>query len=153
MNKILLLALTGLALTTACKKDDTTAPATMQVTATLNASNEVVDKGMPAVVSNGVGAFAGTYDPSSMVLTYNVTFSGLTDAATAAHLHFGDTKHKTAAPTVPFTSTPSAASGTFSGTATLTSMQADSLKAGKLYANIHTKNNKDGEIRGNLTAK
>lgn len=153
MKKILLLALAGLAFTSACKKDDNNTPATMQVTGTLNASNEVVDKGMPAIVSNGVGAFAGTYDPSSMVLTYNVTFSGLTDLATAAHLHFGDTKHKTAVPTVPFSNVPKAASGTFNGTATLTSMQADSLKAGKLYANIHTSTNGNGEIRGNLTAK
>jgi hypothetical protein len=152
MNKFLLLALAGLALTSACKKDDNNTPATpatMQVTASLNSASEV-----PAVSAPGAtGAFTGTYNPSSMVLTYAVTYSGLTGPATAAHLHFGDTKHKTAAPTVPFTGVPSAASGTFNGTATLTSMQADSLKAGKLYANIHTSTNSGGEIRGNLTAK
>lgn len=149
MNKFLLLALAGLALTSACKKDDNNTPATMQVTASLNSASEV-----PAVsVPGATGAFTGTYNPSSMVLTYAVTYSGLTGPATAGHLHFGDTKHKTAAPTVPFTGVPSAASGTFSGTATLTSMQADSLKAGKLYANIHTTANSGGEIRGNLTAK
>jgi hypothetical protein len=148
MKKILLLALAGLAFTSACKKDDNT-PATMQVTGSLSAANEV-----PAVSAPGAtGAFTGSYNPSSMVLTYAVTYSGLTGPATAAHLHFGDTKHKTAAPTVPFANVPSMASGTFNGMATLTSMQADSLKAGKLYANIHTDTNKNGEIRANLTAK
>lgn len=148
MKNIFLLAIAGLTFTTACKKDDTT-PATMQVTGTLSAANEVPAVSVPAAT----GAFTGTYDPTSMVLTYNVTYSGLTGPATAAHLHYGDPKHKTAAPTVPFANVPSAASGTFSGTATLTAMQADSLKAGKIYANIHTSANGGGEVRANLTAK
>lgn len=148
MKHFFLLLLAGLAFTTACKKDDNT-PAPMQVAGTLSAANEVPAVSVPAAS----GSFTGTYDPGSMVLTYSVTFSGLTGPATAAHLHYGDAKHKTAAPTVPFANVPSAASGTFSGTATLTAMQADSLKAGKLYANIHTDANKNGEVRANLTAK
>ncbi len=149
MNKLLLFALTGLALTSACKKNDDNTPATMQVTGSLSAANEV-----PAVSApNATGTFTGTYNPSNMVLTYAVAYSNLTGPATAAHLHYGDSKHKTAAPTVPFSNVPSAASGSFNGTVTLTSMQADSLKAGKLYANIHTSTNSGGEIRGNLTAK
>jgi hypothetical protein len=120
----------------------------MQVTGSLSAANEV-----PAVSAPGaMGAFTGSYNPSSMVLTYAITYSGLTGAATAAHLHVGNTKHKTAAPTVPFANVPSTASGMF-GTATLTSMQADSLKAGKLYTDIHTDTNKGGEIRSSLIAK
>ncbi len=149
MNKLFLFALAGLALTTACKKNEDNTPAIMQVTGSLSAANEV-----PAVsVPNATGSFTGTYNPSNMVLTYAVAYSGLTGPATAAHLHYGDTKHKTAAPTVPFSNVPSATSGTFNGTVTLTSMQADSLKAGKLYANIHTSANGGGEIRANLTAK
>lgn len=147
-NVLLLLGLAALTLTTACKKDDNT-PAPMQVSGTLSSANEVPAVSVPAAT----GAFTGTYDPSSMVLTYNVTFAGLTGPATAAHLHYGDPKHKTAAPTVPFANVPSTTSGTFSGTATLTAMQADSLKAGKLYANIHTSANSGGEVRANLTAK
>jgi len=100
----------------------------MQVTGTLSAANEV-----PAVSAPGaMGTFTGSYNPSNMVLTY----SALTGSATAGHLHYGDTKHKTAALTVPFANVPNATSGTFNGTATLTSMQAASLKADKLYANI-----------------
>jgi hypothetical protein len=32
-------------------------------------------------------------------------------------------------------------------------VQADSLKAGRIYANIHTTANSGGELRANLTAK
>jgi hypothetical protein len=162
MNKILLLALAALAFTSACKKDDNTTPAAplKQVSATLSPANEV-----PAVTNapSATGTMTGTYDPTSKVLTYSVTFSGLTGNASAAHLHFGDTKHKTAAPTVPFSNVPAATSGTFSGTAVLTTVpasgttaaasQPDSLLMGKMYVNIHTAANSGGEIRGNLTVK
>jgi hypothetical protein len=148
VKKILFSALAGLVLVSACKKDDEAVP-TMQVSGTLSPTNEV-----PAVTSSAKGTFMGTYAPSTNVLNYTVTFSGLTGAATAAHLHFGDAKHSGPV-TVPFSpaSLPTTTSGTFSGTATLNAMQADSLKAGRIYANIHTDANKGGELRANLTAK
>ena len=147
MKKLLFSALAGLVLVSACKKDDETVP-TMQVSGTLSASNEV-----PAVTSSATGTFSGTFTPSTKALNYTVTYAGLTGPATAAHLHYGDAKHTTPAPTVPFTGVPSAASGTFSGTVTLNAMQADSLKAGRIYANIHTTANSGGELRANLTVK
>lgn len=147
MKKLLFSALTGLVLISACKKDNETVP-TMQVSGTLSASNEV-----PAVTSSATGTISGTYTPSTKSLNYTVTYAGLTGPATAAHLHYGDAKHTTAAPTVPFTGVPSAASGTFSGTVTLNAMQADSLTAGRIYANIHTTANSGGELRANLAVK
>jgi hypothetical protein len=149
MKKLVLYALTGLVLVTACKKDEEAVP-TMQVSGTLSGSNVV-----PAVSASGSGTFTGTFIPSTMVLNYTVTYAGLTGAPTGAHLHYGDAKHKTAAPTVPFppASLPTTTSGTFSGTATLSFVQADSLKAGRIYANIHTTANSGGELRANLTAK
>ncbi len=122
----------------------------MQVSGTLSSSNEV-----PAVTTSGSGNFTGTYTPSTMALNYTVTYAGLTGAPTGAHLHYGDAKHKTATPTVPFppASLPATTSGTFSGTVTLNAVQADSLKAGRIYANIHTVANSGGELRANLTAK
>lgn len=148
MKKLLLSALTGLVLLSACKKDDESVP-TMQVSGTLSPSNEV-----PAVTnSTATGTVTGMYTPSTKVLNYTITYSGLTGPATAGHLHFGDTKHTTAAPTVPFTGVPSAASGSFSGTVTLNAMQADSLVAKRIYANIHTTVNGGGELRANLILK
>ena len=147
MKKILLSALTGLVLLSACKKDNETVP-TMQVSGTLSASNEV-----PAVTSSATGTVTGMYTPSTKVLNYTITYTGLTGPATAGHLHYGDAKHTTAAPTVPFTGVPATASGSFSGTVTLNAMQADSLTAGRIYANIHTTANSGGELRANLALK
>ncbi len=120
----------------------------MQVSGTLSGSQEV-----PAVTASGTGTVTGTYTPSTKVLSYNITYSGLTGAPTGAHLHYGNAKHATAAPTVPFSNLPTTASGTFSGTVTLNAMQADSLTAGRIYANIHTSTNAGGEVRANLTVK
>lgn len=120
----------------------------MQLSGTLSGSNQV-----PAVSAAGTGTVTGTYTPSTKALAYTITYSGLTGPATGAHLHYGDAKHTTAAPTVPFTNAPTTASGTFSGTVTLTAMQADSLLANRIYANIHTAANANGELRANLTVK
>ena len=148
MKKLLLSALTGLVLLSACKKDDETVP-TMQLSGTLSPSNEV-----PAVTSSSAtGTVTGTYTPSTKSLSYTITYAGLTGAPTGAHLHYGNAKHTTAAPTVPFTNVPTTTSGTFSGTVTLNAMQADSLTAGRIYTNIHTAANGNGEVRANLTVK
>ena len=146
MKKLLFSALTGLVLISACKKDNETVP-TMQVSGTLSASNEV-----PAVTSSATGTVSGTYTPSTKSLNYTVTYASLTGPATAAHLHYGDAKHSGPV-TVPFSGVPSTASGTFSGTVTLNAMQADSLTAGRIYANIHTTANSGGELRANLAVK
>ncbi|MBJ6146228.1 CHRD domain-containing protein [Siccationidurans sp. BT559] len=149
MKKLLLPALAGLVLFSACKKDNDTVP-TQQYSGTFSGSNEV-----PAVTASGSGTFTGNYVPSTRVLDYTVTYTGLSGAPTGAHLHFGDAKHKTALPTVPFptASLPTTTSGTFSGTATLTIQQADSLTAGRIYANIHTAANTGGELRANVRVK
>ncbi|QKG57112.1 CHRD domain-containing protein [Hymenobacter sp. BRD128] len=149
MKNIFLLAIAGLAFTTACKKDDTTTPAPLQLSGTMAASNEV-----PAVkvASSGTGTVTGTYDPSSMVLSYTVTYSGLTGNPSAGHFHFGDAKHSGNV-FITFPALPAATSGTVSGTATLTSMQADSFKLGHVYSNIHTASNAGGEIRANVLVK
>lgn len=149
MKNSLLLALASLALTTACKKDDTNTPAPMQLSGTMNASAEV-----PAVkvASSGTGTVTGTYNPSSMVLTYTITYSGLTGNPSAGHFHFGDPKHAGNV-FISFPALPAATSGTVSGTATLTAMQADSFKLGHVYSNIHTANNAGGEVRANVSLK
>jgi hypothetical protein len=37
--------------------------------------------------SGGTGSLSGTYDPATRKMTYEVTYSGLTGPATAAHFH------------------------------------------------------------------
>ncbi|MGI4821565.1 MAG: CHRD domain-containing protein [Janthinobacterium lividum] len=159
MKKILLLALAGLAFTSACKKDDDNTPATMQLSGTLSASNE---KQATAVTSAATGTVTGTYTPSTKVLNYTITFSGLSGNPTGAHLHYGDAKHNGSV-WLPFANLPAATSGTITGTTTLTTLtsastptvtsQPDSLTMGHVYANIHTAQYPNGEIRTTVVVK
>jgi hypothetical protein len=115
---------------------------TVQLQATLNGQQEV-----PATPSTATGAFTGSYDKVTRVLTYTVTYQGLTPSA--GHIH-------QAAPgvnggvIVPFTTlSPSP----ITGTTTLTEANGDKLLVGETYVNLHTTAFPGGEIRGNIIVK
>lgn len=109
--------------------------------ADLSAASQV-----PPNTSKGTGSATVTYDTVSKQLTWNVTFSGLTGNATAAHFHGPAEPGKNAGVAVPIPGTASP----MVGSATLTDVQAADLMAGKWYVNIHTADNKGGEIRGQV---
>jgi YD repeat-containing protein len=94
------------------------------------------------------------YDKASHVVRWTVTFASLTSAATAAHIH-GPADPGSNGPVVlvlpPRNMFPIASP--LQGSATLTDAQAADLMAGKWYVNIHTANNPNGEIRGQLLAR
>jgi len=143
MKKILLAAIASLALATACKKDDSTpTPTATAVTGTFSGSNEV-----PAVTTSATGTVTASYDKTSMILTYNVVYSGLTP--TAGHFHLG----------MPGTNGsiiilfPYVSYSPIVGSVLLTKAQETALLAGGLYANLHTATNPGGEIRANLVAQ
>jgi hypothetical protein len=95
-----------------------------------------------------------SYDQASKTITWKATFGGLTSAATAAYLHGPAAPGANAGVVV--TLTPRNMYPVVSpleGSATLTDQQAADLVAGKWYANIHTANNPNGEIRGQLLPK
>ncbi|HAH23852.1 MAG TPA: hypothetical protein DCL77_08855 [Prolixibacteraceae bacterium] len=122
-----------------CKKDDNTV-----VNGSVSYSGSFV-KSTDAIVTSATGTATGTFNATTMVLTYTVTWSGLTSNAAAMHFH-------DAGPVIiPITGFPTATSGTYSGTATFTSTQATDLAAGKVYIQIHTANNPGGEIIATLT--
>lgn len=102
---------------------------------------------VPPNTSPGKGTADVTYDTASKMLTWKVTYSGLTGPATMAHFHGPAEAGKNAAVLIPFKD---AASGA-EGSATLTDAQAADLIAGKMYINIHTEANKGGEIRGQVS--
>lgn len=102
---------------------------------------------VPANDSPGKGTADVTYDSVSKMLTWKVTYSGLTGPATMAHFHGPAESGKNAPVVIPFKD---AASGA-SGSATLTDAQAADLMAGKLYINVHTAKHPGGEIRGQVT--
>lgn len=122
-----------------CKKDNSTV-----MSGTVSYSGSFA-KSTDAVVTSATGTATGTFNTTTMVLTYTVTWNGLTSNAAAMHFH-------DAGPVIiPITGFPTATSGTYSGTATFTSAQATDLAAGKVYIQIHTANNPGGEIIATLT--
>lgn len=83
MNKSLAyLVIAAFGLLTACSKKESATPAPINLTATIDGSQQV-----PANSSTASGIFYGTYDSNSKVLTYNVTYRGVTP--TKAHIHTG----------------------------------------------------------------
>ncbi|GAC1337755.1 MAG: CHRD domain-containing protein [Beijerinckiaceae bacterium] len=117
---------------------------TMMYKATLAASQEV-----PPVNSKGTGNVDATYDSSTKKLSWKGSYSGLSGPATGAHFHGPAEAGKNAGVAVPA----DAAKSPFEGSATLTDAQAADLTSGKWYFNIHTAENKGGEIRGQVTKK
>ncbi len=101
---------------------------------------------VPAVTSPGKGTADVGFDTATKMLTWKVTYSGLTGPATMAHFHLAEAG-KNGPVAVPFKD---AASGA-EGSATLTDAQAADLMAGKYYINIHTAAHPGGEIRGQVT--
>lgn len=99
---------------------------------------------VPPKQSGGTGTAMATLDGDK--LTYEVTYSGLSGPATAAHIHGPAEAGANAGVLIPFANPASP----IKGTATLTAQQLTDLKAGKEYVNVHTQQNPAGEIRGQL---
>ena len=111
--------------------------------ATLSGASEV-----PANSTTGGGSLTATYDKGTSILNWKLSYSGLTGPATAAHFHGPAMPGTNAPPVVPFSSPASP----IEGQTTLTPAQAADLMGGKWYVNVHTKQNPDGEIRGQVMA-
>ncbi|MCK1757404.1 CHRD domain-containing protein [Bradyrhizobium sp. 137] len=113
----------------------------VKLQAELKGSNEV-----PPNSSTGSGKAEAIYDSETKVLTYTVTYAGLTGPAMGAHFHGPGEAGKNAGIVLPFKTVQSP----IQGSATLTDAQAADLLAGKWYANIHTAANPGGELRGQM---
>jgi hypothetical protein len=119
--------------------------ATLTFTTTLSGPGEV-----PPNPTSGTGKVAATLDTTSKVLTYTVTYSGLTGPATMAHFHGPAAPGANAPPVVAVPM--SALASPMAGAATLDDGQIADLEAGRWYFNIHTAAHPGGEIRGQLPA-
>jgi len=148
--KALLLASSFLAFTiVACDKDDDDQPKTnYTLSATANGAQEV-----PAVTTTATGTVTGSYNASSNALSYTVTWTGLSGAPTLMHFHGPALAGANATPTLDIMGFPQTASGTYTGSATITEAQEADLLAGKWYWNAHTDLNKSGEIRGQVSVQ
>ena len=158
---ILLGALLSLSLVlTACNDDDD--DTTVIPGAEIVALNEVALTGaneVPAVTTQASGTFKGTYNMSTKVMSYNITFQGITP--TAMHFHKGGPG--IAGPVTipinpgtsndPYSSTNPFSSPIIRSTSPLTAAQEAELLGGEWYVNIHSDQYPNGEIRGQITRK
>ncbi len=105
---------------------------------------------VPAVDTTGSGTAELTYDPATRVVTWNITYSGLSSPSTMAHFH-GPAKQGQNAPPVIWLSTQgSPPANPMTGTTTLTPEQATQFMAGEWYVNVHSQSHPAGEIRGQV---
>ena len=102
---------------------------------------------VPPVNTAGKGTATAGLDTTTKTLTWTVTYSGLSGPATVGHIHGPAAAGTNAGVLVPFSGSPASP---IKGSATLTDAQISDLEAGRTYINLHTANNKGGEIRGQL---
>src|SRR5580692_6396253 len=105
---------------------------------------------VPPVDTPGSGSADLTYDPGTKVVTWNITFSGLSSDATMAHFHGPAAAGANAGVAVWLSQKGAAVTSPITGQATLTPAQAQEFTSGQLYINVHTKTNPNGEIRGQV---
>ena len=111
--------------------------------AKLSGANEV-----PANASPGSGTLEASLDKQTSVLSWTVTYSGLTGPVKAGHFHGPAVAGANAAVALGFTGS---VESPVKGSATLTAAQIEDLAAGKWYVNLHTAANPGGELRGQVT--
>src|SRR6266850_1470854 len=114
--------------------------ATIQLRAWLNGAQ------VPLAVG-GTGLGTVSYDTATKVLSWSVTYSGLSGPCTLAHFHGPASAGVNASPVVTMTCSASPLTGS---SAALTPTQEAQLLSGQWYINIHTGANPGGEIRGQV---
>ncbi|WHZ11428.1 MAG: hypothetical protein OJF60_001867 [Burkholderiaceae bacterium] len=105
---------------------------------------------VPPVQTSGSGSAALTYDPATRVVTWKISFSGLSSPATMAHFHGPAAAGKNASPKVWISQKGSDPTSPMTGQATLSPDEAKMFEAGDMYINVHTKDHPTGEIRGQV---
>jgi len=112
-------------------------------TSTLNGASET-----PPNTSAGKGSADVTLDTDGKMLSWTVTYSGLSGAATMGHFHGPAATGVAAGVQIPMTGD---LASPIKGSAAINDGQIGDLRGGLWYINIHTAKNPKGEIRGQLT--
>jgi len=110
--------------------------------------NATIDGAQAGTGSSATGTGRFELSDDETVLTYNITFSGLSSAETAAHIH-SDAEGGGVVEPLP-TGSPKIGQWTSTDGMPMTPARVADLKAGQLYVNIHTTNFPGGEIRGQI---
>jgi hypothetical protein len=121
----------------------------IQLTAALTATDEVPAPAGDVSAARGAFTVTATRSATGATLAWQLTFSGLTGPAAAAHIH---TAARGVAGPVTVSLCGPCESGA-SGTAEVTTAVLESLQTGGTYANVHTAQNRAGEIRGQIAVR
>lgn len=127
------------------KKDNIVIPpivTTVNFAATVNGASEV-----PTNASSATGSMIGSFDKVSKILSFTLTYSGLT--ATNMHIHKGPAG-VSGGVQFPLGTSPFTSPITYTSPA-LSTGQEDSLMTNLYYINIHSSAFPAGEIRGQIT--
>lgn len=120
---------------------------TIRIAAAMNSADE-----RPAPtgdVANARGAFTATVTKTDAgaSLNWTLTFSNMSGAATAAHIHLAD--RGTPGPVVVPLCAPCTSGAT--GTANINATVLAAIQADRAYVNVHTRQNPAGEIRDQVS--
>jgi Cu/Zn superoxide dismutase len=122
------------------------AASTIQLRGLLTASEEVPAPSGDVAAARGTFTATTTKTATGATLTWTLTFSNLTGAAVAAHIHTGPRGQ--AGPVVVPLCGPCTSGVT--GTANVDSTLLATIQSGGAYVNVHTPTNPAGEIRAQL---
>jgi len=138
----------GLAGASACTS--TTSSDEVKYEVQLRSENQV-----PMSLTNeGTGTLNATYNKSTKVLSYTLTWNLTRGNATAAHFHGPAPATANAGIRIAIFTTPQTGNtGTFTAMTTLTADQETELLAGNWYCNVHSNQFPAGVIRGQMIAK
>ena len=100
-----------------------------------------------STAANTIGAGEATAELAGTRLTVRGNFAGLKGAATVARLHQGPVMG-VRGPAFADLTVPAATNGNFSATVTLTAAQADGLRQGHVYLQLHSETAPDGNLWG-----
>ena len=119
---------------------------TIRVSALMTAAQEVPAPKGDVAAARGTFSATVTRSGTSDVMTWQLTFTGLTGPAGAAHVHLGATG-VAGGVVVPLCGP---CESPVSGTANVDATVLNALETGGAYANVHTPTNAPGEIRGQI---
>lgn len=105
---------------------------------------------VPPVETSGSGTADLTYDPATRMVTWSITYSGLSAPATMAHFHGPAAAGKNGPVTIWLSNKGTPPASPIKGEAALTPEQAAQFTAGDWYINVHTSAHPGGEIRGQV---
>lgn len=116
------------------------------ISGSASASREV-----PPNSSTGTANLSGTYDTERNELDYVISWSGLTGSITEAHFAGPALDGAVAGNIHDISISTNGTNGNVSGTITVADSTETHLLSGRVYYNLHTAANPNGEVRGQVS--